>query len=124
MPTSQKPRRPFAGNTILIQSKEYQQLLAQMGYLNQQISLLQAVVGAMVREQQAEAKAVPEALRTATDVPQEVWDEYERDTAHLALAGYEQDRSGTNTGLNAPPIEVTAAANEDTYQDPSIAGIV
>lgn len=111
MPTSQKPRRPFAGNTFLIQSKEYQQLLAQMGYLNQQISLLKAVVGAMVREQEAESKVVPEALRTAADVPQEVWDEYER------------DRYGTNTGLNAPPIEVTAAANEDTYQDPNIAGI-
>lgn len=107
MPKSQSPRRPFAGNKFLIQSREYQTVQRQLTDLLVQVQLLQRIVLEMLPK--PEPSIGDDALRTSPDVSQEEWDQYEAD----------QDALSTPAVIPAEVNEILAAANEDSFTPPA-----
>lgn len=89
MPTSEIPQRPFRGNKYLIQSREYQQIQKQLGDLWGQLFTLQHTLLTLLQQNSPNGEALPEIpdeARTAPDLPQEVWDQYEADMEALEAA--------------------------------------
>jgi hypothetical protein len=106
MPNSAKSRRPYKGNTFLIQSREYQDINRRLNQLLVTVQQLQSVVALMMTGPEGIQPEQPSTIVVdeSAEIPQETWDAIETETERLAAEAANEAVYEALLPQEAPPV--------------------